>query len=95
MTRDREISAKLLGLKSFIASASCGDEKISEISASDGGYFKKILPYAFVFGLSEKWAAAFDNAEEGKTDASDYLKFFQSKVCDPIYKMYSKIYSRR
>ena len=92
---NREISAKLLGLKSFIASASCGDEKISEISASDGGYFKKILPYAFVFGLSEKWAAAFDNAEEGKTDASDYLKFFQSKVCDPIYKMYSKIYSRR
>ena len=93
-----EVSGRLLGLKKFIAAASADSEELRAKQESDSGYFKRILPYAAVFGLADKWAAVFDSidssAGEPATSPSKYLRTIQACVYNPIYESYSKAYSK-
>ena len=53
-----EISGKLLGLKNFIAKAEL--PRIEKLVDQDPEYFYHVLPYAYVFGLTDKWADQFE-----------------------------------
>ena len=53
-----EISGKLLGLKNFIAKAEL--PRIEKLVEQDPEYFFHVLPYAYVFGLTDKWAGQFE-----------------------------------
>lgn len=49
---------RLLGFKEFIRVAE--QDRIEKLAASDPAYFYHILPYAYVFGLSDVWAKNFE-----------------------------------
>ncbi|MDD3429216.1 MAG: DUF2207 domain-containing protein [Oscillospiraceae bacterium] len=50
---------KLLGLKQFIKTAEL--DKLERLVEDDPSYFFNILPYAYVFNLTDKWAKKFEN----------------------------------
>ncbi|MGI6722223.1 MAG: DUF2207 domain-containing protein [Anaerovoracaceae bacterium] len=54
-----EIMGKLLGFREFIRVAEV--EKLEELVEENPSYFYDVLPYAYVFGLSKKWAKRFEN----------------------------------
>lgn len=54
-----EILGKVLGFKEFINVAELG--KLEMLVEQDPTYFYDILPYAYVMGLSKKWAKKFEN----------------------------------
>lgn len=54
-----EMLGKVLGFKEFINVAELG--KLEMLVAEDPTYFYDILPYAYVMGLSKKWAKKFEN----------------------------------
>lgn len=49
---------KLKGFRSFIKKAEL--DRIKLLVADDPDYFYRILPYAYVFGLTDKWAKNFE-----------------------------------
>lgn len=49
---------EILGLKEFILTAE--KDRLEALLKEDERYFYRILPYAMVFGLVDKWAAKFD-----------------------------------
>ena len=54
-----ELLGKVLGFKEFINVAELG--KLEMLVEEDPSYFYDILPYAYVMGLSKKWAKKFEN----------------------------------
>ncbi|MBR0374760.1 MAG: DUF2207 domain-containing protein, partial [Mogibacterium sp.] len=61
-SRSRENSdllGRVLGFKNFIQAAEL--PKLNELVEQDPNYFYNILPYAYVFGLTDKWAKKFEN----------------------------------
>lgn len=53
-----EMSGKLLGLRSFIEKAEL--PRLKMLLAENPAYFYSVLPYAYVFGLSDKWVKQFE-----------------------------------
>lgn len=53
-----EMSGKLLGLRNFIEKAELPRLKL--LLADNPSYFYNVLPYAYVFGLSDKWVGQFE-----------------------------------
>ncbi|MBQ0023149.1 MAG: DUF2207 domain-containing protein [Prevotellaceae bacterium] len=54
-----DMMGKLLGLKEFIETAEL--QQLQSLQENDEDYYYKVLPYAMVFGLSDKWANQFKN----------------------------------
>ena len=54
-----ELMGKVLGFKQFIKSAEV--DKINKLVEEDPSYFYHILPYAYVFDLTNKWAKNFED----------------------------------
>lgn len=56
--RSAAMLGRLLGFKEFIRVAE--RDRIEKLAASDPAYFYHILPYAYVFGISDVWAKNFE-----------------------------------
>ncbi|HKM28476.1 MAG TPA: DUF2207 domain-containing protein [Anaerovoracaceae bacterium] len=57
--RGAELQGKILGFKDFIRKAEL--EKLKLLVEEDPEYFYNVLPYAYVMGLSDKWAKNFED----------------------------------
>ncbi|MBR2673972.1 MAG: DUF2207 domain-containing protein [Mogibacterium sp.] len=58
-SRYTEILGKTLGFRDFIKTAEL--DKIKALVEEDPEYFFHIIPYAYVFGLTNKWIKKFEN----------------------------------
>ena len=56
-----DLMGKILGFKDFIRTAEL--DKLKELVEEDPSYFYNIMPYAYVFGLSDKWIKNFEHIE--------------------------------
>lgn len=56
-----QMAGRLMGFKEFIKTAE--KSRLEALQNDDPEYFYKILPYAMVFGLSNKWAKLFKDIE--------------------------------
>ncbi len=54
-----ELMGKILGLKNFIEAAEL--DRINTLVEENPNYFYNILPYAYVMGLTDKWAKNFES----------------------------------
>ena len=54
-----ELMGKILGLKNFIEAAEL--DRINALADENPSYYYDVLPYAFVMGLTDKWAKNFEN----------------------------------
>ena len=54
-----DLLGRVLGFKDFIRTAEL--DKLNELVEEDPQYFYHIMPYAYVFGLSNKWIKNFEN----------------------------------
>lgn len=54
-----EIAGKLLGFRNFINTAE--KDRLKMLVDQDPSYFYKVLPYAMVFGLTDKWTKIFED----------------------------------
>jgi hypothetical protein len=50
---------RILGFRDFIRTAEL--DKLNELIESDPEYFYHIIPYAYVFGLTNKWIKKFED----------------------------------
>ncbi|MGI6256454.1 MAG: DUF2207 domain-containing protein [Anaerovoracaceae bacterium] len=64
--RGAEMLGKLLGFKEFIKQAEL--DKLEMLIDENPDYFYDVLPYAYVMGLSKKWAKKFENLPVSKPD---------------------------
>lgn len=78
----REMIGKLLGLKTFIKTAEL--ERINTLVEENPQYFFHILPYAYVFNLTDKWVKQFESLVveppswySGNTDAFSTYYFMR------------------
>jgi len=96
LERDTEYRAqmkgRLLGFKDFIATAE--KDKLEMLNHEDPSYFYKVLPYAMVFELTNKWVKQFKDIEIKEVDwyttpllydsTSGYIHGLTSHVNDTI-----------
>ena len=61
-----QMAGRLMGFKEFIKTAE--KPRLEALQQNDPEYFYKILPYAMVFGLSNKWAKLFKDIEVKQPD---------------------------
>lgn len=61
-----KMMGKLLGLKEFIETAD--EPRLKTLLEDDPEYFYRIMPYAMVFGLTDKWADQFRNLKIEQPD---------------------------
>lgn len=61
-----QMMGRLLGFREFIETAE--KPQLEHLQANDPQYFYRVLPYAMVFGLSDKWADLFRNIELQQPD---------------------------
>ena len=54
-----KLDGKILGFKKFIQTAEL--DQLNSLVEEVPEYFYKILPYAYIFGLTEKWVKHFEN----------------------------------
>ena len=54
-----DLLGRVLGFRDFIKTAEL--DKLNELVEEDPGYFYHIMPYAYVFGLSNKWIKNFED----------------------------------
>ena len=54
-----DLLGKVLGFRDFIKTAEL--DKLNELVEEDPQYFYHIMPYAYVFGLSNKWIKNFED----------------------------------
>ena len=54
-----QLMGKILGLKNFIETAEA--DRINALVEENPSYFYNILPYAYVLGVTDKWAKNFEN----------------------------------
>ena len=64
-----EMMGRLLGFREFIETAE--KSRLEHLQHDDPNYYYAILPYAMVFGLSDKWAKQFQNIQVEKPDWYD------------------------
>ena len=57
-SKNIELMGKLLGLKNFIETAEL--DRINMLVEENPNYFYNVLPYAYVMGLTDKWAKNFE-----------------------------------
>lgn len=75
----KELYGMILGFKRFLETAE--KDKLEALVTEDPEYFYNILPYTYVFGISDKWikkfeSIAFRNPEwYDTTDPFDYYRF--------------------
>ena len=53
------MTGKLLGFRDFIKKADL--DRINRLVEADPAYFYKVLPYAYVFGLTDRWIKQFEH----------------------------------
>ena len=53
-----EVSGKLLGLRNFIEKAEL--DRLERLIGDNPSYFYRVLPFAYVFGLTDTWAKKFE-----------------------------------
>lgn len=63
-SENARLMGRILGFKNFISNAELA--KLEELIEVDPDYFYNILPYAYIFGLTKKWANKFDNILDDK-----------------------------
>ena len=56
-----DIMGRILGFKDFIRTAEL--DKINELVEDDPAYFYHIIPYAYVFGLTNRWIKKFEDID--------------------------------
>ena len=83
-----EMSGRLLGFREFIKTAE--KSRLEALQTDDPEYFYKILPYAMVFGLSNKWTKLFKDIEVKqpewyKTATPLYGNAFLSHMTDNLF----------
>jgi len=61
-----QMMGRLLGFKEFINTAE--KQRLAQLQADDPQYFYKVLPYAMVFKLSDKWEDLFKDINVEKPD---------------------------
>ncbi|MCI8648075.1 MAG: DUF2207 domain-containing protein [Firmicutes bacterium] len=54
-----QLTGRVLGFRHFIET--CELERLEMLAAENPSYFYNILPYAYIFGLSDKWAKKFES----------------------------------
>ena len=59
--KDIRLYGQILGFKDFIKTAEL--DKLNELIEEDPAYFYNIIPYAYVFGLTDKWIKKFESIE--------------------------------
>lgn len=66
---------RVLGFKDFISTAEL--DKLNKLVEEDPSYFYHILPYAYIFGLTNKWIKNFESIPIVKPEwiESDYVGF--------------------
>jgi uncharacterized membrane protein YgcG len=57
--RGAELMGKILGFKQFVQKAEL--PRIQKLLEEDPQYFYHVLPYAYVFGLTDQWAKKFES----------------------------------
>ncbi|HWQ78882.1 MAG TPA: DUF2207 domain-containing protein [Anaerovoracaceae bacterium] len=57
--KSSQLLGKILGFKEFIRTAEL--ERIKRLVEETPNYFYNVLPYAYVFGLTDKWAKKFED----------------------------------
>ncbi len=57
--KSTQLMGKILGLKNFIETAEA--DRINALVEENPSYFYNILPYAYVLGVTDKWAKNFEN----------------------------------
>jgi len=62
--RGADVFARVLGFKQFIQTAEI--DKLNMMVEDDPDYFYSVLPYAYVMGLSKKWAQKFEKIDVRK-----------------------------
>ncbi|MGC2872072.1 DUF2207 domain-containing protein [Ihubacter sp. mB4P-1] len=72
-----KLQGQILGFRNFIETAEL--EKLELLVEDDPEYFFNILPYAYVMGLSDKWAKKFENI---RLEAPSYYSGYGG---DPIF----------
>ena len=80
----RRIYSELISYKEKLIN--CSTEKVQIIGEE---YIYKILPFAFVLGISDKWMDKFDNEKHNKPDWFITDKF----TIDNFYELLKDIYS--
>ena len=76
---NRKMYGEILGFRNFIETAEV--DKINELVEENPSYFYDILPYAYVFKLTDKWVKKFENIKmpehssytSHRADAFDYM----------------------
>ncbi len=73
-----QLMGKILGLKNFIETAEA--DRINALVEENPSYFYNILPYAYVLGVTDKWAKNFENIKIEKPswyygDSTDDMLF--------------------
>lgn len=61
-----ELMGRLMGLKNFIEAAEL--DRINALVEENPNYFYNVLPYAYVMGLTDKWAKNFEHIKIKKPD---------------------------
>lgn len=64
-----QMMGRLLGFREFIKTAE--KPRLESLQAEDPAYFYKVLPYAMVFKLSDKWAKLFKDIDVKKPEWYD------------------------
>ena len=64
-----QMMGRLLGFKEFIETAE--KPRLEQLQADDPQYFYKVLPYAMVFGFSDKWENLFKEIKVDKPEWYD------------------------
>ena len=57
----RNLMGRVLGFRDFIRTAEL--DQLNELVEKDPEYFYHIIPYAYVFGLTNRWIKKFENIE--------------------------------
>jgi len=90
-----EMMGQLLGLREFIRVAEL--PKLKMLVDEDPAYFYKVLPYAMVFGLTDKWSKQFADIDMVKPDwyhATSTAAFSSSVLTSQLNSSLSSISSQ-
>ena len=86
-----EMMGKIKGFREFIKKAEL--DRINKLVEQDPDYFYRILPYAYVFGLTDKWAKHFETLAQQPPEWYDGpVEFFvnPSQFCSSFERTASR-----
>ena len=84
---NNDIYGRVLGFRDFIKTAEY--DRLKMLSEEDPEYFFNIMPYAYVFGMSNKWADKFANFHIPKPS----WYYGAADTYDPFFPRYMFVYS--